>query len=132
RLIVQSVAGDLFVRIRPFGIDRIGEGGAGTRNVGCLGGNKRGGRNDARGCQCGPVFQGFSPFLGSKASAGRNATHGPGLSAAIARAATVDLKNALHGSSGNCCCAFSAWISEVLVSHRRRMSPFYKCLVTLK
>src|SRR5262249_58323312 len=41
RLVVQSITGDLFVLIRPLGIDRIRESGAGTRNVGGFGRDKR-------------------------------------------------------------------------------------------
>jgi hypothetical protein len=47
----------------------------------------------------------------------------------IARAAAVALKDALHVGFGH------FWLvkrSEVAVSHRRRMSPFYKASVTVR
>ena len=130
RLIVQSVAGCFFVVIGPFGIDRIREGRAGTGNVGGFGRSKRGGSDDANGCQCGPVFQGFSPCWRPKTCAGHKDP--PLLSSRpMTRAAAVDLKEALHDGFGHFLFCLSVGKSEVAVSHRRPMSPFYKALVTV-
>src|SRR4030095_10203809 len=127
RLIVKAVTGELFVGIGPFRINRVRKGGAGTRDIGCLGRNKRSDGDDACRCQYGPVFQGFSPCLRSKSGAGREATHGSAF-CALSPGGFFGLKNALHDGFGYSRCL---WVSEVWVSHKRRMSPFYKRLVTV-
>ena len=129
RLIVQPVAGFLFVRIRPFGVDRIGERSASAGNVGGVGRNERGGGDEAGGCQCGPVFHGFSPCLRPKTRTDQK-DPSPLSLCPIARAAAVALKDALHDDLGRFW--FVTGWSEVAVSHRRRMSPFYKASVTLR
>ena len=65
RLIVQPVAGDFLIGVRPFCINWIGKSGAGTRNVGGFGRYKRRGGDEASCRKCGPMFQGFSPCLRS-------------------------------------------------------------------
>lgn len=49
----------------------------------------------------------------------------------IVWAAAVALKDALHDGSGRFLFCFEAAKSEVAVSHKRRMSPFYKGSVTV-
>ena len=71
RLIVQPVAGFLFVGVGPFGVDRIGERSASAGNVGGVGRNERGGGDETGGCQCGPVFHGISPCLRPKTRTAR-------------------------------------------------------------
>src|SRR5262245_39400237 len=59
---------------------------------------------------------------------GRKATDGSGLCAQHPGGGFVGLKNALDDGFGCCRCPS---ISEVPVSHKRRMSPFYKRFVTV-
>jgi hypothetical protein len=63
-----------------------------------------------------------------KIGAGRKATHGSAFCDQHPGGGFVGLKNALDDGFGCCRCP---WVSEVPVSHKRRMSPFYKRLVTV-
>ncbi len=70
RLIVQTDAGLLLIGVGPFGVDRIGEGGAGARDVlGVCGSDGGSSGNEADGCPCGPMFHGvLSMFAAERRS----------------------------------------------------------------
>src|SRR4029077_9058246 len=129
--IVQSVASDFFVGVGPLGVNWIGEGGAGTRDVGSVGRNERGGGDEAGSCQCGPVFHRFSPCLRSRTSAGRN---GPPIlmsSRPIVWTPAVALKTLSTMASDVFWFVLGLRKSEVGICHRRRLSLLYKHLVTV-